>query len=88
VRSFSLAALTALELAPPGLVEVAAACGYDRVGIRLLPEPPAASDVAHCGRYSITAWSGASDCLRNAALVEPIMTASGIAHSVKIITIW
>ena len=44
-----------------------------------------------CGdlkRYSITAWSGASDCLRNAALVEPIMIASGIAHSVNIITIW
>ena len=34
---FSLAALTVLELAPPELVEVAAACGYDHVGIRLLP---------------------------------------------------
>jgi sugar phosphate isomerase/epimerase len=40
VPSFSLAALTALELAPPGLIEVAAACGYDHVGIRLLPATP------------------------------------------------
>jgi hypothetical protein len=31
--SFSLAALTALELAPPELIEVAAACGYDHVGL-------------------------------------------------------
>ena len=38
--------------------------------------------------YSITAWSGASDCLRKEALVEPIMIASGIAHSVNSITIW
>ena len=38
--SFSLAALTALELAPPALIEVAAACGYDHVGIRLLPAAP------------------------------------------------
>lgn len=38
--SFSLAALTALELAPPALVDVAAACGYDHVGIRLLPAVP------------------------------------------------
>ena len=38
--SFSLAALTALELAPPGLIEVAAACGYDHIGIRLLPATP------------------------------------------------
>ena len=37
MRSFSLAALTVLELAPPGLIDVAAACGYDHVGIRLLP---------------------------------------------------
>ena len=35
--TLSLAALTVLELAPPKLVEVAAACGYDHVGIRLLP---------------------------------------------------
>ena len=35
--SFSLAALTVLELAPPALIDVAAACGYDHVGIRLLP---------------------------------------------------
>ena len=38
--SFSLAALTVLELAPPALVDVAAACGYDQVGIRLLPAVP------------------------------------------------
>jgi sugar phosphate isomerase/epimerase len=37
---FSLAALTVLELAPPELVEVAAACGYHHVGIRLLPAVP------------------------------------------------
>jgi sugar phosphate isomerase/epimerase len=35
--AFSLAALTVLELAPPALIDVAAACGYDAVGIRLLP---------------------------------------------------
>jgi sugar phosphate isomerase/epimerase len=40
VPSFSLAALTALELAPPRLIEVAAACGYDHVGLRLLPATP------------------------------------------------
>jgi hypothetical protein len=40
VPSFSLAALTALELAPPGLIDAAAACGYDHVGIRLLPATP------------------------------------------------
>jgi hypothetical protein len=38
--SFSLAALTALELAPLGLIDVAAACGYDHVGLRLLPAMP------------------------------------------------
>ena len=35
--NFSLAALTVLELAPPELIEVAAACGYEHVGLRLLP---------------------------------------------------
>jgi sugar phosphate isomerase/epimerase len=40
MSSFSLAALTALELAPPKLVDVAAACGYDHVGLRLLPAVP------------------------------------------------
>ena len=34
--AFSLAALTVLDLAPPALIDVAAACGYDAVGIRLL----------------------------------------------------
>jgi hypothetical protein len=38
--AFSLAALTALELSPPALIDVAAACGYDQVGIRLLPAVP------------------------------------------------
>jgi hypothetical protein len=37
MSKFSLAALTVLELAPPALVDVAAACGYQHVGIRLLP---------------------------------------------------
>jgi hypothetical protein len=32
---FSLAALTALELPPPHLVEVAAACGFEQVGFRV-----------------------------------------------------
>ena len=35
--SFSLAALTALDLAPVQLIEVAHACGYEQVGLRLLP---------------------------------------------------
>ena len=38
-----------------------------------------------CSRYSITACSGAA-CLRSAALLEPIMIASGIVHRMKIIT--
>jgi sugar phosphate isomerase/epimerase len=38
--SFSLAALTALELPPPKLVEVAAECGFEQVGFRLLPATP------------------------------------------------
>src|ERR1700761_9427853 len=33
---FSLAALTALDLSPPQLIDVAAACGYEQVGLRLL----------------------------------------------------
>jgi sugar phosphate isomerase/epimerase len=35
--AFSLAALTALELTPPDLIDVAAACGYEHVGLRLMP---------------------------------------------------
>jgi hypothetical protein len=35
--SFSLAALIVLELAPPALIDVGAACGYQQVGLRLLP---------------------------------------------------
>jgi sugar phosphate isomerase/epimerase len=34
--SFSLAALTALDLSPPKLIDVAHACGYEQVGLRLL----------------------------------------------------
>jgi hypothetical protein len=37
VPSFSLAHLTALELAPPDLIDVAAACGFQHVGLRLMP---------------------------------------------------
>jgi hypothetical protein len=40
VPTFSLAALTILELAPPELIEVAARSGYDQVGLRLLPAVP------------------------------------------------
>lgn len=40
MAKFSLAALTALELAPPELIEVAARCGYDHIGLRLLPATP------------------------------------------------
>src|SRR5258708_14891617 len=43
--SFSLAALTVLALAPPALIDVAAACGYQHVGIRLLP--PVAGGIAY-----------------------------------------
>src|ERR1700744_932792 len=35
--AFSLAHLTALELAPSDLIDVAAACGYEHVGFRLMP---------------------------------------------------
>ena len=38
--SFSLAALTALELAPPKLIDVASACGFEQVGLRLLAATP------------------------------------------------
>jgi sugar phosphate isomerase/epimerase len=38
--SFSLAALTALELSPTRLIDVAAACGFEEVGFRLLAATP------------------------------------------------
>ena len=38
--SFSIAALTVLELAPCAMIDVAAACGYQQVGLRLLPAMP------------------------------------------------
>jgi sugar phosphate isomerase/epimerase len=37
---FSLAALTVLDLAPPAMIELAARCGYEKVGLRLLPATP------------------------------------------------
>lgn len=40
MASFSLAALTVLELAPPEMIELAARCGYEKVGLRLLPATP------------------------------------------------
>ena len=39
-RPISLAALTALELAPPDLVSTAATAGYTHVGLRLIPATP------------------------------------------------
>ena len=44
-RAISLAALTALELAPPDLVSTAAAAGYSHVGLRLIPATP--TEVRH-----------------------------------------
>src|SRR4051794_41777606 len=40
MTTFSLAALTVLELAPPEMIELAARCGYEKVGLRLLPATP------------------------------------------------
>ncbi len=40
MANFSLAALTVLELAPPEMIEIAARCGYEKVGLRLLPATP------------------------------------------------
>jgi sugar phosphate isomerase/epimerase len=40
MATFSLAALTALELSPPDLIEVASACGFEQVGLRLLAAMP------------------------------------------------
>jgi len=37
---FSLAALTALDLSPAKLVEMAHVCGFEQVGLRLLPATP------------------------------------------------
>lgn len=39
-RLLSLAHLTALDVAPPALVRLAARTGFDRVGLRLLPASP------------------------------------------------
>jgi sugar phosphate isomerase/epimerase len=38
--TFSLAALTALDLPPPQLIDVAHACGFEQVGLRLLAAMP------------------------------------------------
>ena len=46
------------------------------------------ADVERSQLYSITACSGAADCARSAALVEPIMIASGIEPRMNIITSW
>ena len=40
LRPLSLAHLTVLELAPPQVIETAAAAGYSHAGIRLLPSAP------------------------------------------------
>jgi len=40
MATFSLAALTVLELAPPEMIELAARCGYESVGLRMLPATP------------------------------------------------
>lgn len=40
MAAFSLAALTVLDLAPPAMIELAARCGYEKVGLRLLPATP------------------------------------------------
>jgi sugar phosphate isomerase/epimerase len=40
MANFSLAALTVLELTPPEMIELAARCGYEHVGLRLLPAMP------------------------------------------------
>src|SRR4030095_3499509 len=39
-RKYSLSHLTALPLAPPQLIDVAAAAGYDMVGIRMIAPAP------------------------------------------------
>jgi sugar phosphate isomerase/epimerase len=38
--AFSLAALTALDLAPPRLIDIASVCGFEKVGLRLLAATP------------------------------------------------
>jgi sugar phosphate isomerase/epimerase len=51
----SLAHLTALDVAPPALFELAAQAGYQRVGIRILPAVPGA--IAYpLNRVSVIAW--------------------------------
>lgn len=40
MATFSLAVLTVLELAPPEMIELAAHCGYEKAGLRLLPATP------------------------------------------------
>jgi len=51
----SLAHLTALDVAPPALFDLAAQAGYQRVGIRILPALPGA--IAYpLNRESVVAW--------------------------------
>ena len=44
IRPISLAALTVLEVTPLEAVRIAAACGYNHVGLRALPATPAEHD--------------------------------------------
>ena len=39
-HEFSLAHLSALTLSPPEMVQVASSCGYDYVGLRVMPVTP------------------------------------------------
>lgn len=39
-RTYSLSALTVIELSPPEMVTAAAAAGYDHVGLRIIPATP------------------------------------------------
>ena len=55
---------------------------------RVKPAYDKPADVERSQLYSITAWSGAADCARSAALLEPIMIASGIEPRMNIITNW
>jgi sugar phosphate isomerase/epimerase len=55
VIPLSLSHLTVLEVAPPALFDLAAAAGYQSVGIRILPAAPGAVSYP-LGRATVTAW--------------------------------
>ena len=65
MRSFSLAALTALELPPLQLIEVASACGFERVGLRpaISPLPDRLLSAALARRMGLSLWAVA--CLKH-----------------------